>query len=149
MGFDRTNSADLAALKTEVEANPAGMAYVTPGPTAPLVAILNDPESNVTNATVQRPTEELDIPEIAGVIDSTEYAALDSYGQRWVQMFIGRAADVVLRPYQSKFLELFGDGSATRTAAIALRTKDASRAEELFGVNTVISREDWIAARDS
>ena len=34
-------------------------------------------------------------------------------------------------------------------AVTALQQKDASRAEELFGVNTVITRNDFIQARES
>ena len=146
--FDRTNPAHLAALKSEIETDPIGMSYDINGGTFELLQLLNLPENNVGNDTINRPTEELDIPDIAGVINASEFAALSSYDQQWVIMFINRPADEMLRPYQPKFLQLFGAGSATRAAVLALRSKDASRAEVLFGVNTAISREDWIAARD-
>lgn len=149
VSFDRSNPAHLAALKAEIATDPAGMGYVPSGGTVELLAKLNNPALNVGGDTLLRPTEELDIPDIAAVINPSEYAALSAYDQQWVIMFINRPADEMLRPYQAKFLSLFGAGSVTRAAALALRTKDASRAEVLFGVNTVIAREDWFAARDS
>jgi len=150
MAFDRTDAADLAALKSEVTNDPTGMDYAAvSGQTKPLLELLNDPDKNISNDTINRPTEELDIPDIAAVIDEDEFAALSEYDKVWVTMFINRPAEEMLKPFQSKFLEVFPNGSTTRTAALALREKDASRAEVLFGVNTVISREDWFAARDS
>lgn len=149
MAFDRTNATHLAALKAEVNDDPTGMSYDPTGPTAALLSKLNDPAENVGDDTINRPTEELDIPDVAGAIDAAEYAALSDYDQAWVRMFINRPVEEMLRPYQPKFLSLFGGGSTTRTAVLALREKDASRAEVLFGVNTVIGRDDWFAARDS
>jgi len=150
MAFDRNDPADLAALKSEVENDPTGQDYAAvAGQTKKILGLLNDPEQNVSNDTINRPTEELDIPGIAAVIDEAEFAALSEYDKAWVTMFINRPAEVELKQFQSKFLEVFPNGSATRTAALALREKDASRAEVLFGVNTVISRDDWFAARDS
>jgi len=51
-------------------------------------------------------------------------------------------------PYRDKFISVF-TGTATLTAVSALRPKLATRAEILFGVNTIISKSDWIAARES
>jgi hypothetical protein len=150
MAFDKTDPADLLALKNEVNLDPTGQDYASAGgATQPILTLLNDPEANVSNDTINRPTEELDIPDIAEVIDPGEYGALGEYDQEWVKMFINRPAEETLRPYQGKFLSIFGAASATRAAALALRQKDASRAEVLFGVNTVITRADWIAARES
>lgn len=148
MSFDRQNTAHLAALKAEVFDDPTGMGYDPTGGTDALLALLNKPENNVGGESINRPTEELDIPDIAAVIDSAEFAALSAYDQQWVIMFINRPAEEMLRPYQAKFLQLFGAQSATRAAVLALRAKAASRGEILFGVNTMISREDWFAARD-
>lgn len=150
MAFDRTDPTDLQALKTEVNDDPNLQGYSSVlGSTGELLKLLNDPTLNNGSPTINRPTEELDIPEIAAVIDEAEYAALTEYDKVWVQMFINQAADVMLKPFQSKFMEVFPVASNTTTAALALRAKPASRAEIVFGVNTVISREDWLAARDS
>lgn len=150
MAFDRTDPADLLALKNEVNTDPNGQGYAAViDSTGELLKLLNDPVLNQGSPTINRPTEELDIPEIAAVIDEGEYAALGEYDKVWVQMFINQASDVRLKPFQSKFLEVFAIDSATTIAALALREKPASRAEIVFGVNTVIVREDWLAARDS
>lgn len=150
MAFDRTDPADLAALKSEVNTDPIAMGYApVVEQTALLLDKLNLAANNVGGDTINKPTEELSIPEVAEIIDATEYDALSAYDKVWVEMFINRARETALSDYQGKFLSVFGAGSATRTAALALRAKAASRAEVLFGVNTVISRQDWIAARDS
>ena len=153
MAFDRDNPTDLATLKNEVSGDPAAMDYAGKAAggqnTDDLLRMLNTASENVGGENINRPTEELDIPDLAEVIDSSEYAALSEYDKEWVKMFIDRPAAELLKPYQAKFLAIFGAGSATRTAALALRSKPATRAEVLFGVNTVISRQDWFAARDS
>ena len=110
---------------------------------------LNDPAQNVGSPTINRPTEDLDVPEIAEVIYPAEYSALAEYDKEWVRMFIGRPENAPLKPYQGKFTSVFPGGSVTLTAVLALRVKPASRAEILFGVNTVISRPDYAAMRNS
>jgi hypothetical protein len=150
MAFDRNNPTDLQALKSEVETDPTGQDYASAsGATQGILEKLNNPAENVSGDTINRPTEELDVPDIAGVIDEGEYSLLNEYNKEWVKMFIKQDPSILLKPYQAKMLDIFPDGSTTRTAILALRQKDASRAEVLWGVNTYISRDDWIAARDS
>lgn len=150
MAFDNTNPTDLAALKSEYINDPEAIGYAAAnGTTKVILSLLNDAANNATGATVNKPSEELDIPEIAAVIDSTEYDALSAFDKEWVKMFINKPAEEMLKPYRAKFLEIFGNGTATRTAVLALRRKSASRAEELFGVNTVITRHDLILAREN
>ena len=149
MAFNINNPADLLALKNEIGLDPIGQDYAAAqGGTKIILDKLNVSGQNVGGETINRPVEELDIPDIAAVIDEAEYAALSEYDKEWVKMFIARPADEVLKPYQSKFATIFA-ASTTLTAALALRSKQASRAEVLFGVNTDISRQDWFAARDS
>lgn len=148
MAFDRNNFTDLTALKSEVLNDPVGVGYAASiNVTSELLSLLNDPASNPGNETVSIPVEELDITDISAVIDPSEYDALSAYNKEWVKMFINRPKDEGLRSYQTKFLAIFGQGTVTRSAVIALRAKKASRAEVLFGVNTVISRDDLIRAR--
>jgi len=147
MSFDRTNQAHLTALRSEVFTDPIGMGYVANGPTAALLDLLNNPSKNVGGQTINRPVDELQIPELSAVIDPTEYSALSAYDKEWVKMFITRPSDEQLKMYQAKILQLFNAQSTTRAAFLALRVKAASRAEILFGVNTVISGPDWFMAR--
>jgi hypothetical protein len=148
--FNVKNPAHLTALKTEVTTDPIGQDYASAqGATQGILDKLNIPANNVGGDSINKPTEELDIPDIAGAIDAAEYALLSEYDKRWVDMFINRPVEERLKPYQAKMLSLFTNGSVTRTAILGLRSKPASRAEVLFGVNTVISRDDWIQARES
>ena len=144
MAFDQTDPADLAELKTEWE-NPRYAAVL--GETQNLLDLTNLPENNPGGESINRPTEELDISDIAAVIDTAEYAALAEYNKSWVRMFISRPDDVKLKPYQTKFTQIFPPGTATLTGALALRAKLAGRAEVLWGVNTKITRSDFHEVR--
>lgn len=146
MPFDREDAADLAALKSEVETDPAARGYAAAlANTSQLLQLINENSGEA----VQIPTEDLDIPDIAAVIDPTEYGLLSDYDKEWVKMFINQPSEVMLKPFQSKFLQIFGGGSTTRTAVLNLRDTTGSRADKLFGVGTTITRQDWLAARDS
>jgi len=150
MAFDNSNSADLTALKNEYVNDPESIGYAAAnGTTRAILALLNVAANNTTNATVNRPTDELLISEVAAVIDPTEYAALSEYEKEWVKMFINRENGADIKEYQAMFLAIFANGTTSRTDAIALRVKAASRAEQLFGVNTVITRNDLIKAKES
>ena len=146
MAFDRNNAADLAALKSEVQTDPAARGYAAvAGDTSALLKLLNEDSGE----SVQIPTEDLDIPDIAAVIDATEYAALSEYDKEWVRMFINQPVEIQLKQFQTKFLAIFPQGSVTLAAVVALRDRTGSRAEKLFGAGTEINRSQWIAARDS
>ena len=150
MSFDAKNLVHLALLKSELNVDPEGIGYDTAnGTTAIVLSMLNDSDKNTTDATTTRPLDEIKISEASTIINSTEFAALADYQKSWVEMFINRSDGVSIKDYKAGFLAIFSNGSATRTAAAALQQKDASRAEELFGVNTVITRNDFIQARES
>jgi hypothetical protein len=149
MPFDRTNSADLTALKTEVNTDPQSIGYNASGSTQGILDLLNTASSNTTGATTTKPISDLIVAEVAAEIDPTEYSLLTGYAQEWVKSMINQNSEASLIAYKDKFLDLFGAGSATRTNVQALLSPAASRAEELFGYGTVIDRNDWITARDS
>ena len=70
MSFNRNDPADLLTLKTEVNTDPTAMDYAAAGNTSALLKKLNDPAENVSGDTINRPTEELDVPDIAAAIDA-------------------------------------------------------------------------------
>lgn len=148
--YDPKNQDNRTALKNEVDTDPVAIGYAPVKEiTKQLLSLLNEAVNNTTSATVKIPVEELDIPDVARVVDPAEYAAItNEYDKEFVKMFIHRQLDERLEPYQVKMVEIFPANSATFAAIQALRDKPASRAEELFGVNTVISEKDWFAARD-
>ncbi len=144
--FDASDPADLAALKSEVETDPIGQDYASAqGGSAIVLGKLNDPGQNSGGESINRLVGDLQVPEIAGVIDEAEYASLNEYQKEWVKMFIAQSADVTLRQFVEKFTDIF-DGSQTLIDALALRDKLASRAEVLFGVNSIITRQSLGAA---
>lgn len=144
MAFDRTDPADLAALKSEVNTDPIGMGYDPLGPTQPLLKLLNDPDDNVGGETAARP---FDVTAMLDALDPTEYGAQQTeagaaeYTNALV--FYGDA-----EPYKAKWRSMFAANSNTVTALDA-QTAALSRAEVLFGQGTNITRDDWFAARDS
>lgn len=149
MAFNRNNQADLTALKNEVINDPAALGYAAVADvTASLLAKLND-NTLTGGATVNRDIDVITVTDVAGIIDSGEYDALSAYNKEWVKAFIQQGNNATVKDYKDKFLELFPVAtSTTGAAANGLRSKAASRAEILFGADTVITRYDWIAARD-
>lgn len=146
MAFDITNNADLLALRSEVETDPAGVGYAAvSGNQAALVELVN----NKTTTQVTRPVDDIDVSQVAAVIDTGEYDALSAYDKEWVKMLIARPANTSLKAFKNKFLEIFPNGTQTRTDAVALQQVDGSRAEVLFGYGTVITALDWHAARQA
>ena len=153
MAFDNTNQADLTALKNEVDTDPTLIGY-TPDNTESLLNQLNTFEANEAGSGPTDSTRELDdvtIPEVSEVIDEAEYVALSEYDKDWVRTFIAQPAEGgTLRPFKGKFLEVFPGGTTTRANAVLLLTvPDSSRAEVLWGSGTVITRDDWLLAREN
>ena len=151
MAFDNTDPVDLQSLQDEVANDPTTIGY-TPTPTDDLLDQLNTFEANdagtgSTDST--RVLDDVNISEVAEVIDEVEYAALDAYDTDWVKTFIAQPEGTSLRAYKGKFLEVFPNGTTTRASATALLTvPNSSRAEVLYGWGTVITGADWAAARD-
>lgn len=148
--FDRTDPADLAALKSEVNTDPIGMDYASViNVTAQLLKKLNDPAENVGGETI---AQELTPAVLLDVIDTGEFSGPQvDQGERDLLLMMF-AADmfgaVSLETNRAKIKSLFQSNGSTNNAIDAL-TRPLSRAEVLFGAGTVISRQDWIAARDS
>jgi hypothetical protein len=147
--FDVTDPADLLALKTEVNTDPSGMGYIPTSTDIGVLSLINDPENNVGGESINKEVEDLQIPELAEVIDETEYAELDVYDTAWCKMFIERQPDEGILQFQGKLFSIFDVASTTRANFLALLPKLATRGEVLFGVNTIISSSDWTTARDS
>jgi len=152
MGFDRTNSTDLAALKSEVNTDPIAMGYNPTGATQQLLNLLNDPANNTGGETTSAPLTARVLWEIAAdnPDDLTPHGQF-SEGDALVfqglwEISIDPDADISWA--RMRVLNLFPANDGLRTDLEAL-VRALSRAEVLFGEGTVISRDDWIAARDS
>jgi len=149
MAFSIENPTNLATLKNEIISDPINMGYNVDITQVGIIDKLNSSASNVGGENINKNVEDIDIPEISAVIDATEYGTLNAYDRQWIQMFINRPINELITPYKAKLLSIFPSGTTTRTAMLALLPKPATRAEILFGVNTIITRDDWITARDS
>ena len=142
--------ADLLALKTEIATDPISMGYDSDATQIGVLDRLNDPALNIGGETISKNVEDILFADVAEAINQAEYTALNEYNKEWIKMLITRTnGSASLLDYKSKLLSIFGAGSATRINLVALLPKLATRAEILFGVNTVISRNDWITARNS
>ncbi len=151
MAFNRTNPADLLALKNEQATDPIGMGYAAvDGQTQKTLDLFNAPDLNVESprpTTGQRLTVSilLEIPALAVDLDHNQV----SEGEKiFITSFMNRDFDADIERWRAQIIEALRSQSDTVTALNAL-VRDMSRAEVLFGVETVISKQDWIAARDS
>jgi len=150
--FSVDNPANLLALKTEITTDPIGMGYVlaiNDDATYRITRRLNKPNRNVGGESIDRKIRDLTILEVADVIVQADYAGLNAYGKQWIQMFINRPTDESIRSYRVKLRQLFSPTSATFLAIKALLPKPASRAEVLFGLNTIITNSDVNKSRQS
>ena len=153
--FDRTNPNHLAALKAEVTNDPLLIGYsAVGGSTQALLDLLN-----AKNYTVAKPKISA-----ASIRSETTYDAYNNLSideQEWLRWITGSGGfeteDILVTDDVRE--RLAGEGgqsiwatsnrSAMEAAMLALMDVPGSRAEVLFGFDTVITREDWIAARDS
>ena len=149
MGFNRSDSADLLTLKNEVSVDPISMGYAAiVDQTNKLLKLLNDPANNVGAETVNT---ELTPEILLDTLDTTELGSNQvSAGERdWLQMVFQyglRGADI--EKYRTKIKAIFQSNSTTNANIDAL-IRTLSRVEVLFDPKTTISRDDWIAARNS
>jgi hypothetical protein len=161
MSFDVNNPADVQALNTEVYTDPIGMGYAAViNSTADLLALLNEVESNVV------PTK-VNYPEILSddVRAATTYVAFDNLltpEQDWLRWMTGFSADGIPNmpataelkqklagvPTATGSIWATADRTEMNAAMLALFQRDGSRAEVLFGFGTVITANDWFAARN-
>jgi hypothetical protein len=150
MAFDRTDPADLSALKSEVNTDPIGMGYAAVlNSTAQLLQLLNDGANNVGGETV---ATELTAEVLLSVIDWDDYASnpvgVGGRGLTDNLIAYGSLTGVSLEQWRATVRAAYQPNSNTVQALDAL-VRTLSRAEVLFGAGTTITRDDWFAARDS
>lgn len=154
MAFDRGNPADLLALKTEVNTDPIGMGYAAQlNNTAQLLKLLNDPANNVGGDTSDRVFDSLSLLDALEPGD-LEAQQTNAHAAAYTQILVAQfnLGDGI-EAYKAKWRSMFQANSAT-VIALDAQVRLLSRAEVLFDAPTftdftVISREDWAAARDS
>ena len=151
MSFDVNDPAHLLELKTEQADDPIGMGYAAVDTqTQQTLKLFNDPANNVGGQSADTPLS----PEVLlQVLDADEYQGppVGDSGRALFDLYIAAGLSdnsIELEQFRAAIKSIFATNGATNTAIDALQSL-LSRAEFLFGQGTVISKSDWIAARDS
>jgi len=154
MPFDRNDPADLLELKTEVNTDPLGLGYDPLGTNQAVVDIINAKDFTVDKLKIST----------ADVRSTTTFDAYNNLSideQEWIRWMTGTngfneenmvvTADLrtQLTGPGSDSIWALADRTEMNAAMLALIEVPGSRAEVLWGHGTLISREDWAAARDS
>jgi hypothetical protein len=149
MAFDKTNLDDLALLKLEMETDPISMGYGLLDNTNKQVDLINDSERNVgleIVGEVLTPALLLDLIVPSDLTIGGQFTQGELDYLKLIYESTNNARDSIER-YRTQILALFGN--STTTDNINAATRRISRSEVLFGVDTTITRQDWLAARDS
>ena len=119
---------NLNDLKNELISDPLARGY----------AGMTDAQAAVSLSTANRSKEytTLSAAEIFEAIDVTEYTALTTQKRANVDLILGLGDGIKIgtgTKARGFLVDAFGAGTATRTALIALASRNVSRAEEQFG----------------
>ena len=154
MAFDRSNQADLTALKNEVESDPLSLGYNhTSGDVANIVSLIN-----AKNYTVSKP--KISSAMIRATCTYDAYNSLSIDEQEWIRWITGEYGfEEENVPVTQDLRDRLTDGANSIWAAgnrkemnaamLALIDVPGSRAEVLFGYGTYIGTQDWTKARDN
>ncbi len=144
---------DYAALKTEIQTDPQGLGYdvsptfyVTNGDDMAIADLLN--EIGGSSETIE--PEFVSAADAQAAVVGTDWAALSDVKQRGWLAIIG-LGDVPVKDanIRAQITEIW-PVSTTRTNLVALQTRDASRAEALWGEGVTVSHTDVaIALRET
>ena len=141
--FDRFKPSDLAALVSEVREDPAGIGYDIGNTSSVLEGLARE-----TGAEVQ---SEVLVSDLVGIFaaNAEEFIGLVARTPP-----LGTLATCVCSLDDNKDVSTHADKLAalipgTMIAAdVKSRTRRLTRAEELFGEGSEVTRADWIAARE-
>ena len=158
MAFDRTDPTDLAELKSEVLTDPNGYGYIPENTDSGVLDIINMKRPEIT---VNKPR--ISAADIRSDVTYDAYDTLAIDEQEWIRWITGsngvneESVNVTADLRQ----QLAGDPTPTgsiwatahrtemNAAMSALMDVPGTRAEQLWGYGTTITRDDWFAARDS
>lgn len=148
MAFDINDPADLLALKNEVNNDPLSLGYNPDANVNTLLRLLNEADNNTGGETAnQKLTPRILLNQV--VLSDYDSNQVTDGERRYIEAFFNRQnLDEEIEEFRSKIRDAFKINSTT-VANIDALVRPLSRAEVLFGAETVISKADWIAARDS
>jgi len=135
--IDPGDITSLTALKNEINNDPRALGYA--GKTsAQQAAILNAQSGDTLSINAL-----LDAYQVINATDPTEWAALSAQEKQRFQTITGAGqVDVSNANVRGQFQAMFGAGTATRAALLALTNRQVTRAEKLFGVGMIIAYYD-------
>ena len=146
MAFDNTNPTQLQQLYDEWNLDPAGVGYATANNTTQLLVLTNEPENNPGGETQSRPFA---LDSMMDALDPVDYNAnqMINGGPEYINsliLFGTQFGDI--GPYEAKFRSVFaGIPGADTITALDAQTVALSRADVLWGYETNITRNDYIA----
>lgn len=152
MAFNRSDSADLTALKNEVNNDPANVGYAAVlDDTSALLSLLNDPANNPGGETGVPPLLAKDLWKVIAEDSATATQFEFNISNLFAMV---SSLDDDISDYRTT---VKGLGDAQVNTGIDALTRPLSRAEVLFAdtlangntEQVTISRDDWIAARAS
>lgn len=148
MAFDINDPADKLALKNEVNNDPLSLGYNPDANVNTLLGLLNDASKNTGGETAnQKLTPRILLAQV--VLSDYDSNQVTDGERRYIEAFFNRQnLDEEIEEFREKIRDAFKVNSTT-VANIDALVRPLSRAEVLFGAETVISKADWIAARDS
>jgi hypothetical protein len=148
MAFDINDPADKLALKNEVNNDPLSLGYNPDANVNTLLGLLNDASKNTGGETAnQKLTPRILLAQV--VLSDYDSNQVTDGERRYIEAFFNRQnLDEEIEEFRDKIRDAFKINSTTVTNIDAL-VRPLSRAEVLFGSETVISKADWIAARNS
>jgi len=165
MAFDRTDSDDLAALKAEVNIDPLSRNYaqfLDPFQTALFLGLLNNIVLNDPRFIVSKP--KISSAQVRSTVTFDAYNGLVADEQEWLRWITGsdgfEEENMVITPdARLQLTDAEGDGTnsiwavssrdAMNAAMLSLIDVPGSRGQVLFGFDTTINVQDWLAARVS
>jgi hypothetical protein len=132
---------DYTVLNTELTNDPKNRGYAVPmaaGDTGEVARLLNEqlPTESVERASITP-------QEAQAAVDVADFKALTAGAQRAWLAIVGLPEVPVKNPQiRAQVAAIWGPGTATRANLVALQTRDASRAEVLFGEGISVTHLD-------
>ena len=150
MPFDIKNPADLSALKNEVTNDPVSIGYQPVENTNELLKLLNDPANNTgSESAAGRVLSGVNLLEICMRHPIDFDASINTASKRvFIQGLF--AQEEITKSFKEELVGpsgLFPSGDIRDDIISEVQGK-LSRAEVLFGEDTVINKRDWARARD-
>jgi len=153
MAFDRNDSADLLALKTEINTDPDALGYV-PGNTNQGIELINEVSTYIVSKLF------ISADDVRSTCTSDAYNNLSIDEQAWIRWMTpaGAGADnlVVTSDLRTQLtgpddasMWAVANRTAMNAAMLDLIDVPGSRAQDLFGYDTAISSQDWLTAVNS